>query len=483
MSILETPKGAERTALDFPLFGDDDDAEEMEAAVPPPKTPRWRSRPVLIVAAVVVVLALIVTPFAVLRGRKTPVTYASATARQGTLAVTVTATGPLQSATYDVNFATSGTLAEIDVSVGQKVKAGQVLAKLDSTALRQALTLAQAQAAQAYDQEQNSIFSCNNQPNPPPNCVQAAEAQYTIALNQLHTAQQNLANATLKAPHAGVIGAINGHIGGTPGAGGSSSSGGSASSSSSSSGAFIEILDLSSLQVVADVNEADIGKLALGQTASFTVSAYGSRPFAGTVGTISPLGQATSNVVTYPVTINVDTNSLNGASLLPAMTASVTITTARRQGVLLVPASAVTFARTELGNGAISRAQVVPALRQALQMLQQAQSSDPTASQDNLSASFVLERANNQWAVKPVVLGLTNGSVYEVLAGLTAGDTVITGQQGATTTAGAGATGGGFGGGFGGGRGGAGGGFGGFGGGRGGGNGGGGGSGGGGAGG
>lgn len=446
MSMLDTPKGAERTALDFPLF-EDDDAEETETAAPP-KTPRWRSRPVLIAGTVVVVLALIITPLAILRGRKTPVTYASASVRQGTLAVTVTATGPLQSATYDVNFATSGTISEIDVSVGQSVKAGQVLAKLDTTALRQALSLAQTQAAQAYDQEQNSIFACDNQSNPPPNCVQAAEAQYSIALDQLHTAQQNLANATLKAPHSGVIGAINGHIGGTPGAGGSSSSSSGSGSSSGSSGAFIQILDLSSLQVVADVNEADIGKLALGQTASFTVSAYGSRPFAGTVGTISPLGQTTSNVVTYPVTINVDTSSLNGASLLPGMTASVTITTARRQGVLLVPASAVTFARAELGNGSISRAQVVPVLRQALQMLQQAQSSDPTASQDNLSASFVLERANNQWVVKPVVLGLTNGSVYEILAGLSAGETVITGQQGVTTT-GAGATGGEFGGGFG----------------------------------
>src|SRR5512146_2774845 len=214
MSMLDTPKGAGRAALDFPLFGDDDGAEEWTAGAPPLKTPRWRSRPVLIAAAAVVVLALIITPLAIMRGRKTPITYASATARQGTFAVTVTATGPLQSATYDVNFATSGTIAEIDVSVGQKVKSGQVLAKLDATALRQALSLAQTQAAQAYDQEQNAIFSCNNQTNPPPNCVQAAEAQYTIALDQLHTAQQNLANATLKAPHAGVIGAINGHVGG-----------------------------------------------------------------------------------------------------------------------------------------------------------------------------------------------------------------------------------------------------------------------------
>jgi hypothetical protein len=160
------------------------------------------------------------------------------------------------------------------------------------------------------------------------------------------------------------------------------------------------------------------------------------------------------------VTSSVDANDLKGVRLLPAMTANVTIVTAQRTGVLLVPATAITFARTEVTAGAITRANALTAFRQAAQMLQAATASDATAQQDNPQAAFVLERNKNQWVVKPVVVGLTNGTVYEVLSGLSAGETIVTGQQGAgtttTTTTGGGLFGGGgrFGGGNGGGAGG-----------------------------
>ncbi len=455
-------------ALDLPGFFDDtDDLGEDLAA--PPKRPWWRQGKWIAVIAVVLIALLIATPIAIARMRRTPVTSATAAVRSGNLTVTVSATGPLQSGLYDVNFSGNGTIAEIDVSVGQHVKAGQVLAKLDPTSLQDAVNSAQtalnnaytnynntaattnAQLNAAYQQEQNTI---NNTCKDNSSCISNAEAQYassraqanaqlsqasqqiSTAQSNLTTAQHNLGNATLKAPHDGIVGAINGKVGGTPGSGGSSSSAGGSGSSSGggSSGAFIEIVDLSSLQVTADVNEADISKVAVGQSVTFTVSAYGSQRFTGTVGSISPLGQTTSNVVTYPVTINVDNSSLNGATLLPQMTANVNIVTVQRTGVSLVPAAAITFARGELTSGAISRADVVSALRQGVQMRTAAESSDPNAAQDNLTVSFVLERSGNSWVVKPVVLGLTNGTVYEVVAGLNSGETIVTGQSGATTT-------------------------------------------------
>jgi HlyD family secretion protein len=485
------------TALDLPGFFDDTDDDLGDETSPPPRRPWWRQGKWIAVIAVVLIAMLILTPIAIARTRKQPVTYSTAAARNGNLTITVSATGPLQSALYNVNFSGSGTISEIDVTIGQHVKAGQVLAKLDPTSLQDAVNSAQtalnnaytnynntanttnAQLNAAYQQEQTSIANCKGSSS----CIANAEAQYASARAQanaqlsqaseqistaqqnLITAQHNLGNATLKAPHDGIVGAINGQVGGTPGAGGSSGSG---SSGSSSGGAFIEIVDLSSLQVTANVNEADISKIATGQSVRFTVSAYGSQTFTGTVSSISPLGQSTSNVVTYPVTITVDNSSLNGASLLPQMTANVNIITAQRTGVLLIPAGAVTFARSELASGAISRADIVSALRQAAQMRTSAANSDPNAAHDNLTTSFVLERVNNAWVVKPVVLGLTNGTVYEVVAGLSAGETIITGQSGASTTTssstlfptggGRGGFGGAGGGGFGGGRGGAGGG-------------------------
>ena len=62
-------------------------------------------------------------------------------------------------------------------------------------------------------------------------------------------------------------------------------------------------------------------------------------------------------------------------------------------------------------------------------MLATAEQQNSAASQDNPSVAWVVERSDNQWSVKPVVLGLTNGTVYEVLAGLNANESVVIGEQ------------------------------------------------------
>lgn len=467
--------------LDLPNFNDDDadsgDEEALAAKRPWWRQPRW----IAIVSGVLIVVLLLTVPMIVRGMSKTTVTYSTAQVTQGNLTVTVSATGPVSSAIYDVNFSGSGKLAEIDVKLGQQVKAGQTLAKLDKTSLQDALNSAQAQvnSAQtslnnaynsrssvqtqtdaqinaAYAQEQQAITKCNGDAN----CINVAQTQYSSAVAQangqrssaqaqvnsadaqlqsaqaqLQAAQHNLANATVTAPHAGVVAAINGTVGGTPGASTTSSSSGSGSG-----GVFIEIADLSTLQVLANINEADIGTLALNQPVRFTVSAYGTRRFSGTVSSISPLGQSTSNVVTYPVTIDVDPQSLQGATLLPSMTANVTITTAQHTGTLLIPVGAITFARQAVSpsSGLIARQDVLTALRQARQVATSLSTSGSSSGGGNsLSAptpAYVLERANGKWVVKPVVLGLTNGTAYEVLAGLSAGETIVSGQQGGTTT-------------------------------------------------
>ena len=461
--------------LDLPNFYDDDtdfEGDELSLA----KRPWYRQRRwvALIAAALVVAIVAGVVGVAAASG-SAPITYQTSQAATGNLVVSVSATGPIQSSTYDVSFSGSGKITEIDVKVGQQVKAGQVLAKLDPTSLQDAVNQAQASvnSAQtslnnaynnqslvqaqtqanlsvAYNQEQTSIANCKGVQS----CIDAAQAQYASAVAQansqnsgaqaqitsaqaqlataqanLATAQHNLGGATVTAPHDGTVGVVNGVVGGTPGASSSASGSGSGSG-----GTFIEILDLSSLQVQANINEADIGHVAVGQTATFTVSAFGSQRFRGTVATVSPLGQTTSNVVTYPVTVNVDAQSLNGAALLPDMTANVSIITAQRAGVILIPASAVTYARSQLVAGTITRTQIADALTQGRTLLRSAQSSDPTAAQDKLTVSFVLERAKGAFVVVPVVLGLTDGSSDVVVAGLNDGDTLVVGQTGGKTT-------------------------------------------------
>jgi RND family efflux transporter MFP subunit len=445
-----------------PLLHDDLDLLEFdsdEGETTPLPTPWWRHRWVPIVSGVVLIAVVASIVGARMASAQKATTYQYGTVRQGNLTLTVSGAGPVSADLYNLSFATSGTISEIDVSVGQTVKAGQTLAKLDPTALQNAVSQAQLQAYIAYDQEQQALDKCNSSSNPPVDCVQLAENQYASAAQQLATAKANLANATLSATHAGVVTAINGSVGETPGSGSS----GSSTSSSSSSG-FIQIADNSSLHITTSVNEADISGIANGQTATFTVTAYPSRIFRGTVSAVSQVGTSSSGVVTYPVTITVDTTALQGANLLTGMTANVTITRAQRINVLLLPASAITFARAAANTNAggfLTVAQLQSVRTQGRQMLTTLEQQNSQVSQDNPTVAWVVERNNNKWVVKPVVLGLSNGTVYEVLAGLSANDSVVVGEQNGSINlssssstssgTGTGAGRGGFGGGFGGG--------------------------------
>jgi RND family efflux transporter MFP subunit len=378
----------------------------------------------------------------------------------GDLTIAVTATGPVGSQViYNLNFQTSAKLTEIDVSVGQQVQAGQLLAKIDTTALQDAVNQAQASLHSAQVSYSNALQNlrdvrAQNSPCPttatPPaasktqaQCTQAIDqaqqqvntalAQVQSARVQLQTAQDNLKNGGLTAPAAGTIVAINGTVGAVTGG---------------SSPLFV-LEDLNQLSIVAQVNEADISSVKIGQVARFTVAAYPSTTFHGTVTAIALVGVTTSNVVTYNVTISVDQNSLNGAQLLPGMTASLSITTAQRIGVLLVPNTAISFARSLLTSGQLDRNTVRTLLANAATQTVNGQAPQGTP-------SFVVEMKNSTLTPVIIYTGLTSGTSTEVISGLAEGDQVLIGQINATTTttSGGGTGGGIFGGGNNGGRGG-----------------------------
>jgi multidrug efflux pump subunit AcrA (membrane-fusion protein) len=486
-------------ALDLPGFDDDTDADDefqVQSLSGSDGTggtgqPWWRRRRWVVAIGVALALLLLVglvaTALAVRRPR---ITYHYAQVKEGMLALTASATGPVQGTIYSVNFTGSGKLAEIDVTVGQAVTAGQALAKLDPTSLEDAVNQAQAavDAAQtavndattnqgavntqtsanlqtAYDQEQAALAKCGSssscqqqaqdqyaqaqaeaqtQNDQAQAQVNAAQSQLTSAQAQLTTAQDNASNTTLTAPHAGTIAVVNGLVGGTPGAASAATASAGGTSASGGGNTFIQIADLSALQVEADVNEADIGGVTPGNAAQFTVSAYPGVVFAGTVSAIAPLGQTVANVVTYPVTITVNMQALQGAHLLPGMTATSSIITIQRTGVLLIPVGAVSVARTATNpaNGFFTSAQVRAATAQAQQALTEIQSLDPNSGQDTPTTAFVVEQVKGKLVLKPVVIGLSNGSVYELLTGLSLGDTIVSGATGgpfsATASGGAG---------------------------------------------
>jgi HlyD family secretion protein len=292
------------------------------------------------------------------------------------------------------------------------IQAAQARVNADQAAINSAL--AQAGASSATSQ----------------NMVTSQQGILNQALTQLAAAKRDLDNATLLAPHDGIITVINGNVGGLPGV----PTSGSTTSPTTTTSTFIQLVDTQALQVQANVNETDTANLKIGEPVTFTVNAFTGRTFTGTVSAISPNGQTVSNVVTYPVTIDVNPNNLNEARLLPNMTANVTIAVIQHTGVLLIPVDAVNFARlAATGNATtgqqalVNRQVVTNAMKQARQMLAALESKNPDIVTESPIPTFVLERNKDQFVVKPVVLGLTDGTQYEVLDGLSTRDIVVTG--------------------------------------------------------
>ncbi|WP_069804787.1 efflux RND transporter periplasmic adaptor subunit [Thermogemmatispora onikobensis] len=425
--------------------------------------PRRRRRRGWLIATVVVVVLLLAAGGALAymhqMAQQQP-QYTQATVTTGNLAVTVSGTGPVMPrAQYNLNFPSSvgGQISEIDVQVGQHVTKGQVLAKVNSPSLQDAVTQAQQAVNNAQTAYNDAVNSGAAQSQ-----LDQLQGQLQSAEDQLAAAQHNLSQTVLTAPSDGTIVAINGTVGQTPGTTNSSSG----SSGSSGSNAFMVLVDTSSLTIAAAVNEADIASVQVGQPASFTVAAYPNRTFHATVSSVDILGQSSSNVVSYTVDLTVDQSSLNGAHIYPGMTATVNITTQQRIGVLLVPNQALTFTNEAVQVGAISRQTLAQVYRNAGISFGQGNanstggtSASGTSGNGGSSSStrVVLTLRNGQLTPVVIQTGLTNGTYTEVTSGLQDGDQVVVSATGgvfsnlSTTSTGSGSSGLGGGNGFGGG--------------------------------
>ena len=370
--MQEAQPKTESQVIDLPTYHDDID-DMNEGSFARSRGPWWKQRRWIIsISAVLLVIIVGGILFAVFSRSSQPTTnYQFTQITQGSLQLTAVATGTLEGNVYNVDFPVTGTIAEIDVTLGQQVQAGQVLAKLNTATLSDSDKL----------------------------------------------------GAVLKAPYAGIVTAINGSVGT------------STIPISNTTQSFMQIADPTSVYATVDVNEADMGFMAPGDPVSFTVDAYTNRTFSGTVSTILPAAATISSVVTFPVVVNLNTASFQGANLLPGMTINATILTLNHSGVLLVPVSAVSSAQKALSQGLIRSQQVQQAMITARQMLNAyMRSNGSSAVQNEPHATYVLEKVNNQWLLKPVVLGVTDGTNYEILSGLTTNDIVLSGGVGGTTS-------------------------------------------------
>jgi HlyD family secretion protein len=225
----------------------------------------------------------------------------------------------------------------------------------------------------------------------------AARAQVDGARAAVESAQANLDDATLRAPFDGTVGSVSGAVGEWVG---------NASGGSSGDG-VIQVLDLDHLTVVAQVNEADMAGVDVGNPVAFTINAFPGQAFAGKVTAVQPQGQSTQNVVTYSVTTAIDATP---AKLLPGMTANVAIATNRRQNVPVVPTSALSVAQSP-GASPPGSTPVTGG-------------GNPVQSN---GSGMVLVFANGNATPRPVQVGLSDGHLVEIVAGVDVGDVVVTG--------------------------------------------------------
>lgn len=268
----------------------------------------------------------------------------------------ITATGSVEPVdTVAVGTQVSGIIDKIYVDFNSTVKKGQVLAVLDTKNLTSTLNSAKAnlQSAQANLQSANAalgyqranynrykalyqkgLVSANDFESARLSYRQAEEQVAMIkesvvaAQESVRTAQTNLGYATIVSPIDGTI--INKYV----------AEGQTVAASFSTPELFGVARDLKKMQVLADVDEADIGDVRPGESATFTVDAYPDDTFQGTVQQVRLGGSTSNNVVTYKVVISTSNANLK---LKPGMTANVTIYTQQKSGVLSVPTKALRF--------------------------------------------------------------------------------------------------------------------------------------------
>ena len=274
-----------------------------------------------------------------------PPAYRFATVTRGNLESTVSATGALSAVTtVQVGTQVSGQVSQIYVDFNDRVKKGQLLARIDPTLQQQAVLDAQAGLIRAQaDLERSKAEYDRNKTLYDQKVLTATEfntAQYNYTVAQasvksaqvaLDRARKNLSYTEIYAPIDGVVVERNVDVGQTVAA------------SLSAPQLFLIANNLSQMQILASVDESDIGLIHEGQDVRFTVQAYTNQTFTGKVRQVRLQSVTTENVVNYTVVVSVENPK---GTLLPGMTATVEFLTGSAENALMVPNAALRFRPT-----------------------------------------------------------------------------------------------------------------------------------------
>lgn len=355
----------------------------------------------LVIAAVAAIAALAVWLLSGGKKEET-ITFDTAAVAPANIMNSITATGTIEPVTsVTVGTQVSGIVSKLFVDYNSVVKKGQVIAELDKTNLMSQLNTAKTQLATAQSQLnyqtanykryktlfEKGLVAADDFDNAKLSYTQAKE-QVASAKEEVQRAQTNLGYATITSPIDGVVLSKSVEEGQTVAA------------SFSTPELFTIAQDLTNMQVVADVDEADIGDVKEGERVTFTVDAYPDDTFEGEVKQVRQEATTTNNVVTYEVVISAPNAD---SKLKPGLTANVTIYTAERKGVLSVPSKALRFTPQKETVGKMKIVDVANAKNKV----------------------WTLE--GNSIVAHKVNIGMTDGTNTQIVGGIAEGTKVITG--------------------------------------------------------
>ena len=299
---------------------------------------------IILLAVVLLVAAL--AWFLSRKGETAPGRYVMTPVDRGDLEAVVSSTGTLSAVTtVQVGTQVSGRIAKIYTDFNQIVKKGDLIALLDTSALQMAVSEAESSHAKAQAQMKQAkqdlqrVQYLFQEKIKTQNDLEQAQVNYELAVatvksakSGLERARINLAYASIHAPIDGIVISRNIDVGQTVAA------------SFSSPTLFLIANDLEKMQILADVDESDIGLIKNGQEVRFTVQAQPDRTFAGQVSQIRLEPTTVNNVVNYTVVINVANRD---GLLLPGMTTTIDFIVGQAKNVLRVANAALRVKPTE----------------------------------------------------------------------------------------------------------------------------------------
>lgn len=352
--------------------------------------------------AVIVIVVIAVAAWALSGGKKEEeINFKEEAVKTETLQNSVTATGTIEAVTsVTVGTQVSGIVNKLYVDYNSQVKKGQVIAELDKTNLLSELNTAKANLASATSNlsyqaanmsryqtlYKKGLVSADEYENALLTYRQAKE-QVASSKESVQKAQTNLGYATITSPIDGTV--ISKSV----------EEGQTVAASFSTPELFTIARDLTNMQVVANVDEADIGGVKEGDRVTFTVDAYPDDTFEGTVKQVRLEATTTNNVVTYEVVISAPNTDLK---LKPGLTANVTIYTQERSGVLAVANKALRFTPTKETVGKDMK--IV----------------------DCKGKNKVWTLSDKTLTAHPVTIGQTDGVHTEIIKGIRKGQKIVT---------------------------------------------------------